>query len=75
MNHKQRFLRITKTIVAAAAIVVCGIAVGHKGIVEERAGLEHEPTKERPFPPSYISTDSGRTLRAEDVESPEVSAG
>ena len=75
MNHKQRFLRITKTIVAAAAIVVCGIAVGHKGIVEERAGLEHEPTKERPFPPSYISTDSGRTLRAEDFESPEVCAG
>ena len=75
MNHKQRFLRITKTIVAAAAIVVCGIALGHKGIVEERAGLEHEPTKERPFPPSYISTDSGRTLRAEDFESPEVCAG
>lgn len=56
-------------------VLFMGMAAAHKGIVEERAGLDHEPTKERPFPPSYITTDSGRPLRPEDFESPEVCAG
>ena len=75
MIHNTRFTRATRVLVALLVIGICGAVSAHKGIVEDRAGLDHEPTKERPFPPSYISTDSGRTLRPEDFESPEVCAG